>query len=78
MQKNYLKEAEKKLAPVMDKTPEKPVSQRRADEYFKGECRSRDVSKSPTASFHRTKSSKWIENFTSTLDNEPEIVDHKA
>jgi hypothetical protein len=48
-----------------------------ADEVFKEECRSRDCSRSPTATFHNTKSSKWIENFNS-LASEEQDIDGKA
>ena len=67
MQKKYIKEASKQMK-TSEKAPEKVIiNQKIADEYFKEECRSReyDTSKSPTATFRNTKSSKWIENFAS-------------
>jgi hypothetical protein len=50
----------------------------RADQFFQGECRSRDASKSPTASFCHTKSSKWIENFASLVSDELDYKGGKA
>jgi hypothetical protein len=46
MQKKYIKEYEK------SRTPERSIiNQKKADEFFKNECRSRDASRSPTATF---------------------------
>ena len=81
MQKKYIQDVEKQF-----KIPEKIhnqriINQKKADELFKRECRSRDrdVSRSPTATFHNTKSSRWIQNFTSLVsEDENQYNDDKV
>ena len=75
MQKKYIREAERSF-----KIPEKTViNHRKADEFFREEVRSRerDISRSPTATFHNTKSSRWIENFASNVSDENDYKDPK-
>jgi hypothetical protein len=51
---------------------------KKAEEFFKGGYRSRNASRSPTATFHDTKSSNWIENFTSLNKYDEEYKDSKT
>ena len=59
MNKKYFGAAEKKIQETQKLEDSIIINQRVTDEYFKNECKSREVSKSPTASFTNSRSSKW-------------------